>query len=176
MRALIVGGGCRGLDLARQLAQDGHAIRVVTRSEDGRAAIEQAGAECWIGDPDRVGTLRYALESVTLVLWLLGTASGDDAERVGALHGSRLRMMLEKTTDTTVRGVVYEASGTLPDEVLAQGVEEMRHAQRTNEIPFALLTCDPRGDRAAWLGDARAAFDALLAGPRRCVIRGSRGA
>lgn len=167
MRALIVGGGCRGLDLTRALAGDGHAVRVVTRSEAGRAAIEQAGGECWIGDPDRIGTLRYALESVTLVLWLLGTASGEDAERVAALHGSRLRMMLEKTTDTTVRGVIYEASGTLPDAVLAQGAEEMRHAQRTNEIPFALLHADPRGDRDAWVTDALAAIDGLLVGPRR---------
>ncbi len=170
MRALIVGGGCRGLDLARALAGEGHAIRAVTRSEGGRAAIEQTGAECWIGDPDRVGTLRYALENVTLLLWLLGTASGENAERVGALHGSRLRMMLEKTTDTTVRGVVYEAAGTLSDAVLAQGVEEMRRAQRTNEIPFALLMADPCGDRAAWLAGAGAAVDGLLAGPRRVAL------
>jgi hypothetical protein len=167
VRALVVGGGCRGLDLTRRLAGEGHAVRVVTRSEAGRAAIEQAGGECWIGDPDRIGTLRYALDNVTLLLWLLGTASGGDDERVAALHGSRLRMMLEKTTDTTVRGVVYEAAGTLPDDVLAQGAEEMRHAQRTNEIPFALVTADPRGDRAVWLADAEAAIAVLLAGPRR---------
>ncbi len=143
---------------------------MVTRTEAGRDGIASAGAECWIGDPDRVGTLRYALENVTLLLWLLGTASGDDGERVAALHGSRLRMMLEKTTDTTVRGVVYEAAGTLPPDVLAQGVEEMRFAQRTNEIPFALVTADPRGDRAAWLADAAAAIDGLLAGPRRVAL------
>ena len=167
MRALIVGGGCRGLDLTRRLAGEGHAIRVVTRTEAGRTAIEAAGGECWIGDPDRVGTLRYALENVTLLLWLLGTASGEDADRVAALHGSRLNMMLEKTTDTTVRGVVYEAAGTLPAAVLEQGVEEMRHAQRTNEIPFALISADPRGDREAWLADADQAIAGLLAGPRR---------
>ena len=171
MRALIVGGGCRGLELARRLAADGHAVRVVTRTEAGRAAIEAAGAECWIGDPDRIGTLRYALENVTLLLWLLGTASGDDAERVAALHGSRLRMMLEKTTDTTVRGVVYEAAGTLPAEVLEQGAEEMRHAQRTNEIPFALVDGRParrarRVARAMRSGDRRAA---RRAAPRRCL-------
>ena len=76
-------------------------------------------------------------------------------------------MMLEKTTDTTVRGVVYEAAGTLPAEVLEQGAEEMRHAQRTNEIPFALLDADPRGERAAWLAARASAIDGLLAGPRR---------
>ncbi|MCD6727306.1 MAG: hypothetical protein LT070_08705 [Solirubrobacteraceae bacterium] len=171
MRALLVGGGCRGLDLARSLAAEGHAVRAVTRSEAGRPAIERTGAECWIGDPDRIGTLRYALENVTLLFWLLGTASGAP-EKVAALHGSRLRMMLEKTTDTTVRGVVYEATGTLSPETHAQGVEEMRHAQRTNEIPFALLRADPRGDRSAWLAEAHAAAFGLLAGPRRVSAPG----
>lgn len=167
MRALIVGGGCRGLDLTRALAADGHAARVVTRTDAGRAAIEEAGGECWIGDPDVVGTLRYALENVTLVLWLLGTANDPDPERLAALHGSRLKMMLEKTTDTTVRGVIYEAAGTVGPDVLAAGVAEMEHARRTNAIPFALIDADPRGDRAAWLAQVQAAVAGLLAGPRR---------
>lgn len=162
----MVGGGCRGLDLARELVGEGHAVRVVTRDDGRRAEIEAAGAECWRGTPDVIGTLRYALESVTLLLWLLGTAAGDP-DKVEALHGSRLRMMLEKTTDTTVRGVVYEAAGTVVPEILALGREEMAHAQRTNEIPFALLEADPRGDREAWLAAARAAIEGLLAGPRR---------
>ncbi len=81
-------------------------------------------------------------------------------------------MMLEKTTDTTVRGVVYEAAGTLGPEVLASGVAEMEHAQRTNEIPYALLRRDPRGDRRAWLTEAHAAIDGLLAGPRRVAAAG----
>ncbi len=166
MRVLMVGGGCRGLDLARELVAEGHAVRAVTRTEAGRAAIEAAGAECWIGTPDVIGTLRYALENVTIVLWLLGTASGP-ADAIGALHGSRLRMMLEKTTDTTVRGVVFEAAGTVAPETLAAGVAEMEHARSRNRIPFALIDADPRGDRAAWLAQARAAIDGLLAGPRR---------
>jgi uncharacterized protein YbjT (DUF2867 family) len=159
----MVGGGCRGLELARDLVAEGHAVRAVTRRPEARAAIEAAGCECWIGDPDVVGTLRYALDNVTLLLWLLGTADGPP-EQVTALHGPRLRMMLEKSTDTTVRGVVYEAAGTVDPEVLAAGVEEVRHARRTNEIPYAVVAADP-ADRAAWLGDARTAIDALL-GPR----------
>ncbi len=161
MRALIVGGGCRGLALARTLASDGHAVRVATRREQARAAIEAAGAECWIGDPGVVGTLRYALDNVTVLLWLLGTARGD-ADAVAALHGPRLGMMLDKTTDTTVRGVVYEATGSVRPEVLARGVEEVRRAHRTNEIPYALLEADP-ADRAAWLAAGLSAVDALLA-------------
>jgi hypothetical protein len=163
----MVGGGCRGLELARGLVADGHAVRFVTRRPEARAAIEAAGAECWIGDPDVIGTLRYALDNVTVLLWLLGSARGP-AERVAALHGSRLRMMLEKTTDTTVRGVVYEAAGTVDPQVLAAGVEEMRHARRTNEIPFALLGAQ-RADRAAWLAEARAAIDGLLTTRRGAV-------
>jgi hypothetical protein len=160
----MVGGGCRGLELARALVDEGHAVRVVTRDEGRRAEIEGAGCECWIGDPDRIGTLRYAPESVTVLMWLLGTADGGD---VAALHGTRLRMMLEKITDSTVRGVIYEAAGTVGEDVLAAGVEEIRHANRTNEIPFRLLQADPRGDRAVWLAAARACIDELLAGRRR---------
>ena len=164
MRALIVGGGCRGLELARGLIAEGHAVRAVTRTEARRPAIEAAGAECWIGDPDVIGTLRYALDNVTVLLWLLGTATGD-RERVAALHGRRLRMMLEKATDTTVRGVVYEARGAVGADVLAGGVDELRLAHRTNEIPFALLDADP-ADRGPWLEAAGEAIGSLL-GARR---------
>jgi uncharacterized protein YbjT (DUF2867 family) len=166
---LTVGGGCRGLALARDLVAEGHAVRAVTRHDGGRAAIEAAGCECWIGDPDVVGTLRYALDNVTLLLWLLGTATGTP-DAVAALHGPRLRMMLDKTTDTTVRGVVYEAAGRVPSEVLATGAEQVRAAGRTNEIPYALLHADP-ADQAAWLTDAHAAIARLLSAPPGAASR-----
>jgi hypothetical protein len=132
----------------------------VTRDRAGRERIEAAGAEPWLGDPDVIGTLRYALDNVTVLLWLLGTATGP-AEKVGALHGSRLRMMLEKTTDTTVRGVVYEAAGPLPEEVYASGLAEMALARATNEIRYAVIRADPL-DVAAWLPAARDAVDSVL--------------
>jgi uncharacterized protein YbjT (DUF2867 family) len=162
VRALVVGGGCRALSLATELVAEGHAVRIVSRDEGRRAQIEGAGCEFWPGDPDRIGTLRYALENVTVVLWLLGTARGEDPEKVAALHGSRLRMMLEKTTDTTVRGVVYEAAGPVGEEALASGVAEVEHAFRTNEIPYALLRADPEGDVRAWVEAAHAAIGSLL--------------
>ncbi len=166
MRILMVGGGCRGLDLTRDLAADGHAVRVVTRDESRRAEIEQAGGQPWIGDPDRIGTLRYALDNVTLLLWLLGTAKGTP-EQVADLHSGRLNMMLERTTDTTVRGVVVETGGTLPPEVAASAVAEIERANRVNEIPYRLLDADP-SDRAGWLEAAHAAIDDLLL-PRASV-------
>jgi putative NADH-flavin reductase len=160
VRVLLVGGGCRGLQLARALVAEGHAVRAVTRSEQRRAAIEQAGAECWIGDPDVVGTLRYALENVTIVVWALGTAAGAP-EAVAALHGPRLEMMLSKIIDTTVRGVVYEAAGTVAAEAFATGVAELERMGRLNEIPFAVVAADPL-DRAAWIVDVRQAIGGLI--------------
>jgi hypothetical protein len=158
----MVGGGCRGLRLARELVAEGHAVRAVTRSEGRRAEIEAAGCECWIGDPDRIGTLRYALDNVTVLLWLLGTATGPN---VADLHGSRLRMMLEKVTDTTVRGVLYETAGTVDETWLRAGAAEVGRARELNEIPGALLDADP-ADQAVWMAAARDAIDRLLAAER----------
>jgi hypothetical protein len=160
VRVLLVGGGCRGLELTRSLVGDGHAVRVVTRSERRRAAIEEAGGECWIGDPDVVGTLRYALEGVTILVWALGTASGT-AEQVAALHGSRLEMMLSKIIDTTVRGVVYEAAGTIAPGAFATAIAELERMGRLNEIPVAVVDADP-ADGAAWARAARHAVGGLI--------------
>ena len=118
-------------------------MRFATRHEAFRPEIEAAGGECWIGDPDASGTLRYALENVTSCC---GCSAGVDAE---ALHGSRLRMMLEKTTDTTVRGVVYEV-----------GTDAGRRPRwsthgPTNEIPFTLLRADRARHRRLGHGCAR---------------------
>jgi hypothetical protein len=164
VRVLLAGGGCRGLILTRGLTADGHAVRVVARDESRRAEIEAAGGECWIGDPDRIGSIRYALENVTVVVWALGTATGDP-EKVQALHGSRLTMLLERTIDTTARGFVYEAAGTVGAEAFARGTAEVQRMCRLNEVPYALLDTDP-ADGDAWAGAARAAIDELLARDR----------
>jgi hypothetical protein len=160
VRVLLIGGGCRGLALTHALVADGHAVRAVTRAESRRAAIEAAGAECWIGDPDVIGTLRYALENVTILLWALGTATGPGGA-VEALHGTRLEMMLSKSIDTTVRGVVYEAAGTVGADVLAAGAGEVRRACELNEIPYEILSAAP-ADAAGWAAAARAAIDRVL--------------
>jgi len=171
VRVLLVGSSARGLELARRLTADGHAVRAVTRTEARRAELQDSGCECWIGDPDRIGTLRYALENVTILVWALGTASGPDAEQIAALHGSRLRMMLDKTTDTTVRGVLYEATGTLDASTLAAGVQEVLLANRANEIPYALLEADGT-DAGAWAKAALEGIATLLA-PRPLAGQGA---
>lgn len=160
-RVLIVGCGCRGQALARALRARGHAVRGTTRSAARAAEVEAAGAEVWVGDPDRVATIHYALADVTILCWLMGSARGS-AEQLEALHGSRLRMLLERTIDTTVRGLLYEAAGTVDPALLAAGGETVRAACGKSEIPHALLTADP-ADHEAWLDAALAAVDELLA-------------
>ncbi len=169
----MIGGGCRGLGLASSLVAEGHAVRAVTRDESHRAAIEGAGAECFIADPDRIGTLRYALDNVTVLLWLLGTAGGPP-EQVRALHDTRLEFMLERTIDTTVRGVIYEAAGTVPANVLAVGEAHARRLCERNEIPLAIVRAQPAGEQ--WPGEVRGAIEQLLASPRAAPAGSRRSA
>jgi uncharacterized protein YbjT (DUF2867 family) len=157
---LIVGCGCRGQALARDLRAAGHAVRGTTRDPAKAAAIAAAGAEPYVGDPDRVATLMEALGGVTIVCWLMGTATGDP-ERVAALHDGRLRMLWEKLVDTPVRGVVHEAAGALPPHVLARGRAVAETAHQTWRIPLVLLDTDP-AENEAWRAAAGAAVARLL--------------
>ena len=70
-------------------------------------------------------------------------------------------MMLSKTIDTTVRGVVYEAAGTVGPDALAAGVAELRRACERNEIPYAIVDADP-ARRDAWVAAIRQAIGGLL--------------
>jgi uncharacterized protein YbjT (DUF2867 family) len=124
-RVLIVPCGCRGRELARALRAEGHAVRGTTRDPAHAALIREAGAEPYVGDPDRIATLMDALHGVTVLVWLMGGISEPD------LHAGRLRMMFEKLVDTPVRGVVYE--GTPGGEALA------RTCADTWQIPLELL-------------------------------------
>jgi uncharacterized protein YbjT (DUF2867 family) len=153
-RCLIVGCGCRGLSLAARLRADGHAIRGTTRRQAHVAEIEAAGAEPFLGDPDRVATLAPALAQVGVACLLLGSASGP-REQLAALHGTRLEMLLERMLDTTVRGIVYEAAGSVDPELLHAGAERVARACERSLIPYVVLSTDP-SDLPAWL-DAAAA-------------------
>ena len=157
----MVAGGCRGRKLAAMLLEEGHAVRVTTRSEAGRAAIEELGAQCWVGTPERLATLRGALESVTVVCWLLGNARGP-ARALAELHTSRLEYFLTQTVDTSVRGFVYEARGsTQAPAALAEGERIVVGLCERNAIPLAVLGADP-SEPVSWLKQARAAIEALL--------------
>jgi uncharacterized protein YbjT (DUF2867 family) len=161
-RILIVAGGCRGRRLAAELVRAGHPARITTRREKARAAIESCGAECWIGDPDRLATLMGALEQVTVVCWLLGSATGPPA-RVDALHTSRLESFLSHAIDTAVRGFAYEAAGSgVSAETLAAGERIVRTVAERNALPTARLRAPGHSD--AWLEQARSAVEMLIEG------------
>ena len=161
-RCLIVGCGCRGRELARALRVDGHAIRGTTRDPGRVAEIEAAGAEAFVGDPDRVATLGPALAHVGVACILLGSATGSE-EQLTALHSTRLDMLLERMLDTTVRGIVYESVGTVPEPILAEGARRVRHACERSLIPHVLLTADPSGGDA-WVSAATDAVGEALLG------------
>jgi hypothetical protein len=134
-------------------------VRGTSRSSARADAIAVAGTEPFVGDPDRIGTLMEAISGVTIVVWLLGSASGEHAEE---LHAGRLRMLCEKLVDTHVRGLVYEGAGSLPDDVLAGGAEVVRQAAATWSIPVEVLSVDPSAC-PEWTAAAVAAVEALLA-------------
>jgi nucleoside-diphosphate-sugar epimerase len=149
-RVLIVGCGCRGAALTRELIAAGHVVRGTTRDPARTAEIEDAGAEAAVADPDRLGSIMAHLAGVSVVCWLMGTARGPSA---ADLHGARLRTLLERLVDTPVRGFVYEGS--------ADGATAVREAGATWRIPVEVVDADP-ANHAAWLAASTAAVGRVL--------------
>src|SRR3954465_10367724 len=107
-RALIVGGGGRGRGRGGRLLAEGWEVRGTSRREEGMAAIEAAGIEPALADPERPATVLDLVADVATLYWLLGSATGEP-EIVEAIHGPRLERLLERLVETPVRRFVYEA-------------------------------------------------------------------
>lgn len=135
-------------------------MRGTTRSPDVAAELEAEGIEAFVGDPDRVATLTPALEHVSVACLLLGSAVGPHSS-LQALHGSRLEMLLTRLIDTTVRGIVYEAAGSIDGFVLADGAARVRAACEDSVIPYAMLEVGP-ADFEPWLESAVGAIELVL--------------
>ena len=150
-RILLVGCGCRGRELARALVDDGHAVRGTSRSPGRLAAIEAAGAEAALADPDRLATLLPHLQGVSVVAWLMGGVGEPP------LHGPRLQSLLETLVDTPVRGLVYEAVGEADRALLAGGAAIVRRAGATWRMPVEVVDGEP------WKREMRAAVLRVLA-------------
>jgi nucleoside-diphosphate-sugar epimerase len=148
-RALIVGCGCRGRGLGERLRADGWSVRGTSRSAAGIAAIEAAGIEAAEADPDRLGTVLDLIGDVTVVVWLMGSASGTP-EEVAAVNGDRLESLTIRLVDTPVRGLVYEGAGSAPDAELARGRALVEDASQRWQIPVAVIEADP-GDPRGWV-------------------------
>jgi uncharacterized protein YbjT (DUF2867 family) len=125
-RALIVGCGCRGRELGGALLAEGWAVRGTSRREEGLAAIEAAGIEPALADPERPGTILELVDDVAVLVLLLGGLTGSE-EALATIHGPRLERLMEHLVETPVRGVLYEGT--------AAGAEVVRAAERTWRIP-----------------------------------------
>jgi len=147
-RALIVGCGCRGRELGGRLLAEGWAVRGTSRREEGLAAIEAAGIEPALADPERPGTILELVDDVAVLVLLLGSAGGSE-EELAAIHGPRLERLMEHLVETPVRGVLYEGTEA--------GGEVVRAAGRTWRIPVEIVAL---GD------DLAASVTSIVAGRR----------
>jgi uncharacterized protein YbjT (DUF2867 family) len=159
-RALIVGCGCHGRELGHELAKRGWRVRGTSRRPEGAEAIEAAGLEPAIADPDRAGTILELCGDVGVVVWLLGSAGGA-AEGVSAIHGPRLESLLEKLVDSPVRGFAYESSGPVDPAVLAEGARITERAGERYRIPVTRLA--GARDESGWAERTADAVAGLLA-------------
>jgi glycine/D-amino acid oxidase-like deaminating enzyme len=157
-RVLIVGCGCRGRALADALMEAGHPVRGTTRDAARLPELEAAGIEPVVGDPYRLATLLPHIANTSAMVWLMGSATGDEVE---ALHRTRLTTTLERLVDSPVRGMVYEAAGTLPAQLLREGSAEVRKAALTWQMPNVIVEQDP-ADHDAWVAAMVAAVDEVL--------------
>jgi uncharacterized protein YbjT (DUF2867 family) len=128
--------------LGAMLLEQGWAVRGTSRREEGLGPIAAAGIEPALADPDRVGTVLEQVADVAVVFHLLGSAAGEPAA-LAAIHGPRLERLLEKLVDTPVRGVVYEAAGSVGAAVLESGAELVEAASRTWRIPAEVVRTEP---------------------------------
>lgn len=137
-------------------------MRGTSRRAEALAELEAAGIDGVVGDPDRVATLAPALEHVSVACLLLGSASGSP-DALAALHATRLDMLLTRMIDTTVHGIVYEATGSVQASALAGGAARVRAACEDARIPYALLERAP-DEPEMWLAEAVGAVDRVLSG------------
>jgi hypothetical protein len=133
-----------------------HAIRGTTRSPERLAELETAGIEGVVANPDRLATLVGALSGVTVVCWLMGSATGSPD-----VHGGRLETLMGHLVDTPVRGFVYEAAGSVEPEVLAEGAAIVGCAYDRWRIPTTIVRTPP-SEHAGWLADTTEAVERLL--------------
>lgn len=161
-RALLVGCGCHGRELGRALLDESWAVRGTSRSAGGAEAIDAAGIEPAIADPDRVGTVLDHVGDVTVVAWLLGSATGTP-EAIEAVNRLRLESLLEKLVDSPVRGFVYEGAGSADRSVLDAGAELVERAGRTWMIPIRIVRAERDGDRG-WATAMAAAVTDVISG------------
>ena len=147
------------------LLEDGWQVRGTTRDPARAGGIERAGVEPAIADPDRVATVTDHVADVAVVAWLMASARGESGA-VAALNGPRLERLCEELVDTPVRGIVYEAAGSVAGDALAEGRRIVEEASRRWRIPVEVVDHDP-GDHPGWARAAAGACARLVAASGR---------
>lgn len=137
----------------------GHPVRGTTRDPARVPELDAAGIEPAVGDPYRLATLLPHIANTSALVWLMGSAVGDDVE---ALHRTRLQTVLERLVDSPVRGLVYEATGTLSPALLREGAAEVRKAALTWQMPNVIVDHDP-SDHGTWAAAMVAAVEQVIA-------------
>jgi hypothetical protein len=133
-------------------------VRGTTRDPARVPELEAAGVEPAVGDPYRLATLMPHVANTSALVWLMGSATGEDVE---ALHRTRLQTVLERLVDTPVRGMVYEAAGRLPAPLFREGAAAVRRAALTWQMPNVIVEQDPAA-RDAWVRAMVAAVEEVL--------------
>src|SRR4051794_14974613 len=136
----------------------GHPVRGTTRDPERAAQLDGAGIEAVVADPYRLATLMPHVANTSVMCWLMASATGDDVE---ALHRTRLQTVLERLVDSPVRGMVYEAAGTLDPDLLREGAAAVRRASLTWQMPAAIVEQDAR-DPGAWIAAMVAGVERVL--------------
>jgi uncharacterized protein YbjT (DUF2867 family) len=153
-RALIVGCGCHGRQLGGALAARGWLVRGTSRDQEGATAIEAAGIEAAVADPDRIGTVLEAIDGVSLIYWLFGEVAAPE------LHGPRLERLLAEIVDTPVRALVYELNEELEPAAAAAAFGTLRSANERWRIPFEVVAA--QRDTPNWIEGMTAAAAELV--------------
>jgi hypothetical protein len=109
-----------------------------------------------VADPDRLATLVPVLGGVTVVCWLMGSASDSPG-----VHGDRLRTFMEHLVDTPVRGFVYEARGSADAAPMEQGAQIVREASEIWRIRVEVVSADPAA-HDAWLEAMKGAVERTM--------------
>lgn len=146
---MLIGCGCHAQRAGELLIDRGWQVRGTTRDEARRDAIGRAGIEAVEADPDRVGSLVELVADVTVLAWALGDATGSE-EAVAALYRERLPSLLAAIVDTPIRGLVYEAAGSVDAGLLAEGRRAVEEAGARSRIPTACVDLRRGPGESAW--------------------------
>jgi len=137
---LVVGAcGMLGEPVARRLAADGHAVRVMSRDRDRAAARFGEGFEAVGADVEDAESLRDAMEGCTGVHLNLSGGGDWDLERRGAEVASRVARELGVRRLTTISG-----ASTCEENAWFPGTRAKLAAERAiaaSGVQFTIFRC-----------------------------------